>query len=213
MVSIPEKGILSLRKILESTSDESIVETNLSLFKCSIDQDIEDFLIKRAISFEKAHKSRTYLIVAPESSGPGRLRILAYFSVAIHHLQIPNEVSKSIKRKLNGIFNNDSVPCYLIGQLARSDSCPKEDLRGHEIIEYALNVVLNAHELVGGRFALIECKGHEGLLSFYMDNDFTLLPVKEGEYCQLVKFIQAEKSREMEYSLPYLKRIFFPEVK
>lgn len=173
------------------TPYESIAEANLSSFKCPIDPDIQDFLTDRAIPFEKAHKSRTYLIVAPGSSRCARLSILAYFSVAIHHLQIPDAVSKSMKRKLNGIFNNDIVPCYLIGQLARSDSCSKMGLGGHELLGYALNVLADAHELVGGRFVLVECKEQEKLLSFYQRNGFVLLPEKEGAYCQLAKFIHA----------------------
>lgn len=122
-----------------------------------------------------------------------RSSILAYFSVAVHHLQVPDTVSRSMRRKLNGIFYNEMVPCHLIGQLARSGSCPREDLGGHELLGYALNVLANVHELVGGRFVLVERKEHEALLSFYQRNGFTSLPEKKGAYCRLVKFMRAEK--------------------
>jgi hypothetical protein len=124
----------------------------------------------------------------------GVVEVLAYFSVAMDFLLIREGVSKTFKRKLNGIFNDDSVPCYLIGQLARSDSCPKETLRGEEILDYALSVLLDAHDLVGGRFVRVDSKECDGLLSFYMENGFTLLPDKEENgYCQLVRFISSEK--------------------
>ena len=111
------------------------------------------------------------------------------------YLLIREGVTKTFRKKLNGIFNDDSVPCYLIGQLARSDSCPKEALDGEEILNYALNVLLDAHELIGGRFVRVDAKECNGLLSFYKENGFRLLPDKEEHgYCQLVRFLSSRDS-------------------
>jgi hypothetical protein len=124
----------------------------------------------------------------------GRIEILAYFSVAMDHLLIREGVSGTLRRKLNGIFNDDRVPCYLIGQLARNDSCPKEVLDGEEILNYALSVLLDAHDIIGGRFVRVDSKECVGLLSFYQSNGFRLLPDKEEHgLCQLVRFISSKK--------------------
>ena len=162
----------------------------MSSFKCSKDSDIQDFLCNNAIPFEKAHKSRTYIILDPASIEKEELDILAYFSVAIDHLLIREKVSKSFKKKLNGIFSDDRVPCYLVGQLARNDSFSKEDIHGEEILDYAFNVLMDAHDLVGGRFVRVDCKDCEQIKAFYVNNHFTLLPDKEDHgLCQLVKFL------------------------
>lgn len=42
------------------------------------------------------------------------VEIIAYFSVAVHRLLIREGVSKSLKRKLNGVFSNERIPCSLI---------------------------------------------------------------------------------------------------
>lgn len=155
-----------------------------------MDPDIQDFLVKRAIPFEKAHKSRTYLVAAPEPSVPGKMEILAHFSVAIDHHLIRSDVSKTLKRKLSGIFNNDIVPCYLLGQMGRNDTCSKELLSGVDLLAHALKILFQAHGLVGGRFVRIDCKESDGLLRFYKDNGFTLLPGRTTNgLCQFVKFI------------------------
>lgn len=115
---------------------------------------------------------------------------MAYFSVAIDHLSIGTETSKTMKRNLNGIFNEDRVPCYLIGQLARNDSCSRQLLSGEELLEYALDVLENAHDLVGGRFVRVDCKDRDSLLKFYQNNGFRSLPGR-GRHglCRLVRFI------------------------
>ncbi|MDD1771309.1 MAG: hypothetical protein LUQ09_00120 [Methanomassiliicoccales archaeon] len=94
-----------------------------------------------------------------------------------------------MKRKLNGIFQNDEVPCYPLGQVGKNDVY-EDDINGKEIIEFALNVIMDAHEMVGGRFVSVDCKDVNGLLNFYKVNDFSLLPEKDDHgYYQLVKFL------------------------
>lgn len=167
-----------------------MVTARLSTFRCSKDPNIQNFLKDRAIPFEKAHKSRTYIIATPGSFEPENINILAYFSVAIDRLFIQEDISKSFRRKLNGIFENDRVPCYLIGQMARGDACPKELLSGKELLEQALNILSHANDLVGGRFVRVDCKESDGLLAFYENNGFRLLP-GGGEHglFRLVRFI------------------------
>ena len=131
-----------------------------------------------------------YLIVRfnPGSNEPD---ILAYFSVAIDQLVIGDQVSSNMKRNLNGIFNDRIVPCYLIGQLARNDAYSRTDISGEKILNFALSVLMDAHDLVGGRFVRIDCKDIESLLKFYTDNGFTKLPDKYKEkLCQCIIFLR-----------------------
>ncbi|HNU36118.1 MAG TPA: hypothetical protein PKJ15_05920 [Methanomassiliicoccales archaeon] len=94
-----------------------------------------------------------------------------------------------MKRRLNGIFQNDILPCYLLGQVDKNDRYA-DMIKGKEIVDLALNIVLDAHELVGGRFISADCKDSDGLLRFYRDSGFTVLPSGDGrEYHRLVRFI------------------------
>jgi len=184
--------IFSLREFLDVTDDESRIIADLSTFKCSRDSDIEHFLIKTAIPFEKAHKSRTYLVLDKKKLLKNEVNILAYFTVGMDHLLIKDAVSKSMKRKLNGIFSDDRVPCYLLGQLGKNDRF-KDEVSGDDILNGALSVLLDAHELIGGRFVRVDCKDIDDVLDFYKRNNFTLLPDKEDGYNQLVRFIDVKK--------------------
>lgn len=168
---------------------ESDVLADLSTFRCARDPDIENFLLEDAVPFEKAHKARTYLIIEMESMEGGELVIVAYFTIALKCFQIGDGVSASMRRRLNGIFQNDIIPCYLLGQLGKNDRCA-ETLRGKDIIDLAMDLVMDAHERVGGRFISVDCRDSDGLLRFYQESGFTLLPSKNFHGLhQLVRFI------------------------
>jgi hypothetical protein len=95
----------------------------------------------------------------------------------------------TMKRRLNGIFQNDIIPCYLLGQVGKNDRFV-DQIKGKEIIDLALNLTLDAHERVGGRFISVDCRDSDGLLRFYRASGFTVLPSKDRHgYNQLVKFI------------------------
>lgn len=159
------------------------------MFKCTRDPDIKTFLLKTAIPYEKAHKARTYLIIDSNSIDERDLKIIAYFSIALKCFKIGNGVSKSMKRKLNGIFQNDMIPCYLLGQIGKNDHYA-ESLKGKDIVDMAMNIIMDAHERVGGRFISVDCKDLDGLLRFYHENGFTALPDKDRlGFFQLIRFV------------------------
>jgi len=161
----------------------------LSTFRCRRDSDIEDFLRNKAIPFEKAHKGRTYLVVGKESAESKELRIQAYFSLALSNMRIQKGVSRTQRKRLNGIFADDLVPCFLIGQLARNDQHP-EEIGGDEIVAHAMSICKMGHDLVGGRFVRVDCRDIPGLVDFYERNGFRRLQTDDKTgLLQLVRFI------------------------
>lgn len=87
-------------------------------------------------------------------------------------------------------MNSDVATGYLIGQLAKNDNY-KNQINGIEIIEYALNIILQAYEYVGGRFVLVECKNNEKLLSLYSKNSFIkLIKDDNNSLIQLFRLIK-----------------------
>ena len=63
-------------------------------------------------------------------------------------LFISDEVSKSKRKKLDGLYKKtEELPCYLIGQLGKNDLY-KDDIDGHTIINYAVNIIKKSHEIL-----------------------------------------------------------------
>ena len=151
----------------------------ISSFICPADPDIESFLNARAIKFENASKSRTYLIFDEEAAHTGELRLLAYFTIALHILIVPEGFSGNRVKKLDGFSSTirgkrlSEFPCYLIGQLGKNAVYPADLITGDVIMEYTLGVIGQASELAGGRIILIECRPIEYLIDFYRRNGFS----------------------------------------
>ncbi len=169
--------------IPEDNSEEDIQRLTelLSSFSCESDKDIELFLHKRAIGFECLNKSRTYLLCDDNIlRKEERFAILGYFTIALKVLDLPEDLSNKKRKKLDGVSAKlhgnviKSVPCYLIGQLAKNSAIPKEQsIKGSDLIDYAISVIRSAEALVGGRYVLVECHDNPKLLKFYTDNGFT----------------------------------------
>ncbi len=156
--------------------DEADVQDWLSSFECGRNPDIEEFLRRRAIPHEKSFKSRTYLLVDVASMSSGRPTILAFFSLAIHIMNVPDPISNSLHKRLHGLYFSKDVklralPCYLIGQLGKDDRYP-ERTTGDELLKKACQTVLGAQHAVGGRFIKIDCEDIPALVDLYQRNGF-----------------------------------------
>ena len=140
-----------------------------------------------AVPFEKAHKCRTYLIVDGGFGRKSEPDILGYVSVAISNMKVRPHISKTMKKKLDGIFQNDEVPCYLIGQLGKNDS-HSLDIEGSELIEHAMDIIRIGHGAVGGRFVLIDAKRNDKLIRFYEENGFK--KVQEDDTSSMIQLVR-----------------------
>jgi len=166
---------------LKTLIDQDMTTTDevISSFICPSDPDIESFLKTRAIKFENASKSRTYLLFDEEAVHNGELRLMAYFTIALHVLVVPEGFSGNQVKKLDGFSSTlrgrrlSEFPCYLIGQLGKNATYPAYSITGDVIMEYALGVIGQSSELVGGRIILIECKPIDDLINFYRRNGFS----------------------------------------
>lgn len=188
MTSIPQPGVLQqlsadnltlvrLNDLLETYPTDSLTAL-LTSFRCERNGDVESFLHSAAIVFEHAGKSRTYLVVTTaslEDTSP-TLEITGYFTLALTHMHLGADISKTRRKKLHGLFqpDNDIVVGYIIGQLAKNDAY-QQNLAGSLLVELALNTIREAQQKVGGRFVVVECVQEEKLLAFYQTNGFVFL--------------------------------------
>lgn len=196
-----EITVLSLGELLlqaETREDIQSLMDLLSSFSCSRDKDIEDFLHNRAIDFERINKARTYLVCDNNVlQTEGKIVILGYFSTALKVLDIPESISNRFRKKLDGMAATlhgeiiKSIPCYLIGQLAKNSDIPdNQSVSGAQLINNAISVIRLAETYVGGRYVLIECHDNPKLLKFYADNDFkdfATIPFKGEPMVQMLR--------------------------
>ena len=164
---------------------DTVIESYVANFYCSKDNDIEYFLKKKAILFEKLGKSRTFLVV-DES-----FEIVGYFSLALSILDIPEFLSNRKRKNLDGLSAKrngelvEKIPSILIGQLAKNDLY-SEKFSGNGLLEVCLSKILEGQKILGGRIIMVECKKKPELINFYEQADFTLTTKEIGKEDLLV---------------------------
>ena len=123
----------------------------LSLFFCTKNSDVETFLRDKAITFEKASRARTYLILDEEALTDGKINIIAYFTVSMKALNLREGISKNVRKHLDGLGNKQgsTFVVYLIGQLGKNDTY-RSEIDGKELITRAIATIKEAYEIVGG---------------------------------------------------------------
>lgn len=135
--------------------------------------DVERFLHKTAIRFEKTHNSRTYLILDEEDPA----KIVAYFSLSFKEVLLQDDsISKNKIKKLDGISKkSERIRSFLIGQLAKNYSVQKNPINLLLIWQSILPILANAQDLIGGRVVLLECEDNPKLISLYEKIGFEVL--------------------------------------
>lgn len=132
--------------------DMTSTQEVISSFICPRDTDIESFLKTKAIRFENASKSRTYLLFDKDAASNGELRLLAYFTVALHILFVPIGFSGNRIKKFDGFSSTvhgkriSEFPCYLIGQIGKNATCNADVIAGDVIMDYVLGVIGQSSE-------------------------------------------------------------------
>lgn len=141
------------------------VKKFLKTFKCSLNNDIENFLHNKAIIFEKKLRARTYLLLERKNK-----KLAGYFSIAISVLYA-NEIDENILLEIGDLPTPKDIPCLLIGQIAKSDEFKTVKL-GEILMEYAIEQLEITNKIVGGRFILLDAINNEKIIKFYRDFGF-----------------------------------------
>ncbi len=164
------------------------------LFSCPQDKDVQRFLRKSAIQFEKLNLTKTYLVLIDKN------RIIAgYFSLTLKAFQIQGKTSNNLYKLIFGTSKpkkpekiQSFFPTYLISQLGRNtDKFSNEQLPGKLILEYAFSEIKKAQRISGGRTLMVECANNDKLITFYENNGFRrfYLDGSESDLIQLIKKI------------------------
>lgn len=169
--------VVPLGEIINKGYDKGKIENAFKKFSCRREVDLENFLMHKAITYEKSDYGKTYLCIDREALNNGMFVILAYFTLAQRSVDI-SALSKSKKRKMLGDYpgrdNIKSVPAFLIGQLGRCDDCKTDELSGQQILNECYHAISLAARIVGGKLLVLECREHM-FSKFYKDQGFKML--------------------------------------
>lgn len=153
--------VISLGVLLNDEYDISKVEQSFKKFSCQREVDLENFLIKKAITYERANIGKTYLLVDLDKLMQGTFSVMAYYTIAQRAIDI-SELSAKRKRKLLGDYPGrdslKSIPAYLIGQLGRSDVYTSDEISGEQILNECYHSISIAAQVVGGNLVMLECR-------------------------------------------------------
>jgi hypothetical protein len=159
------------------------VQKYLKSFKPYKDSDAGRFLLEKAIMMGNRDLSRTYLAINPIDD-----EILGFVTLGVKCLAIPKE-NLLPKGMLEDMFIDSKtgvVQAFLLAQLVRSENSPRGF--GKELINLAMDVLINAKSLVGCRIVRIDCE--DELVSYYIEKGFTLVrPNEEGTLNQMLTFM------------------------
>ena len=175
-------SLFSLSEIIQKSSSNRKVKRLLETFACAKNRDLQEFLYDKAITFEKNLRARTYLYVDNATQ-----EVVAYFTIAISILHTDG-ISPEIIELLDG-YKDDvtSIPCFLIGQLGKSDRFELRKI-GEFVLSDAIDIIDQSQESLGGRFILLDAVNRERLIEFYKDNAF--FPIESDKDSESIKMIK-----------------------
>ena len=90
--------VVPLGEIIYKGYDKEKIESAFKKFSCQREIDLENFLVHKAETYEKADVGKTYLCVDKKKLEEGEFVILAYFSLAQRTIDL-GELSNKKKKK------------------------------------------------------------------------------------------------------------------
>lgn len=169
--------VVPLGEIINKGYDKEKIESAFKKFSCQREIDLENFLVQKAETYEKADVGKTYLCVDKKKLEEGEFVILAYFSLAQRTIDL-GELSNKKRRKLLGSYPGrdklKSISAFLIGQLGRCEDCSSTDLSGQQLLDECYHAISLAAKIVGGKLLVLECREHM-YEKFYKNQGFKKL--------------------------------------
>jgi hypothetical protein len=174
-------SMYQLSELVEEMPSKREVRKLLQTFSCSRNTDLQDFLHNKALTFEKHLRSRTYLYIDNETK-----EVSAYFTISITTLHTDG-ISREVIKILDGYQEDTkSIPCFLIGQLGKSDHYRYKKI-GEFILEDSIEIIDSLHDAVGGRFILLDAINVEEVVSFYKDSLFFPIETSTAESIKMIR--------------------------
>lgn len=167
---------VSLDTLFEEVGEEKTKEL-LSDFTCPHNKDVESFIKRKALEFEKQRISRTKLVYTSYKDSPV---LVGYYTLTTKSFNITKSaLSASTRKKITkfATYNSDIkayiLPAPLIGQLGKNFYNGYNNLiSGDELLKMACDDIQLTQSIVGGKVVYLECEDKPFLLDFYSSNGF-----------------------------------------
>lgn len=182
-----ENKEFSDKKNAEQAVEKRLLEFKSKDFSGSNSQhDVEEFLHKRAIMYDKQGLAKTHLIYASYKNEPV---LVGYFAIANKPLVITNRAlsrfsntqANKLKRKGNTLTNDSKVSnliinAFLIGQIGKNfseDAINANAISGTQILTLAYEAIKEAQLIAGGSYVWIEYEDVDKLRTLYSKFGFS----------------------------------------
>ena len=148
----------------------------LDTFDCSLNQEVESFLVRKAVQAGLLKAAITYLVFDVDTSA-----LVGYFTLVLKPFSIARDKLNSANRKLISRFaelnertGEYTAAIYLIAQIGKNFAIEEDDrIEGKALLELALEKLRSAQTIVGGKLVLVEREADRPkLLEFYKDRGF-----------------------------------------
>lgn len=176
---------IPLLDMVEQLGEERVKDI-LSDFSCPQGKDVEYFLKNRALEFAKQKITQTQMIFLQYKE---ETRLVGYYSLTNKFISVKDTgVSNSLRKRIAKFGTRDTVnkgfmiPAPLIAQLGKNftDGLNKQ-ISGDELLKMALDKIVTAQLILGGKIVYIECENIPQLLEFYNRNGFIRFAERQKE--------------------------------
>ena len=173
-----QHNVIALSDLMQQTDGENRFYTMIENFSCQQNPDVENFLIHTAITNQRMGISRTSLVYADKT-------LVGYYALALQVLDLDRITSKSLRKKITGFKRENKLGAavYLIGQMGKNfHNGANKLISGQKLFLLAMQDILKAQQIVGGRIVVVECKNDDKLRKFYEETlGFQLIDTADDE--------------------------------
>ena len=158
---------VSLDDLLKEVGEDETKKI-LADFYCGKNEDIDYFIKEKAIVFEKAKYSKTFLVYAQIN---GKAKLAGFYSLASKKLELGNKrYARKERMHLFGYSNiqENCVSTILIGQLSKNFKDGNDHLiTGKLLISLAFERIIELSRSIPVAVVMIDCADEKKVMKFY----------------------------------------------
>jgi hypothetical protein len=151
---------------LLNTLNRTKLKKLLKTFKCSLNKDIEFFLHRNALLFEQKQRSKTYIYLNIDT-----MEVAGYFTIGISCIDVESfSISTLQKIYDKNHISKKCLPCYIIGQLGKSDKYKK--VKGTTLLKKSIEIIQEANKLLNSKIIVLDSINYKKVIEFYKEYGF-----------------------------------------
>lgn len=159
---------------LNKLNETQVVDVFKQIIEETVDfngnSDMLDYLINKAITFEKHHRARNFIVEDSDNN------IVGFFSLSLRAIGVSG-LTKNVKKQLllKGKSPNriDTIPVLLIGQFGKNTKISKDRIiSGENLFLEVLKKIELFRSIVGTQIVFLDSINHPKVIAFYQNLGF-----------------------------------------